>query len=84
VLIVTMGVNVGCRYGVNFPRRLTLLGIMLGLREGAGFRDFVGRTLGELVEPSQQASVLRQTLKAYFDTNCNQWPASGFSDTELS
>ncbi len=70
-LALTIAQNTAANMPVEYDN-MGLLGIMLGLREGAGFRDFVGRTLGELVEPSQQASALRQTLKAYFDTNCNQ------------
>jgi sugar diacid utilization regulator len=48
-------------------------GLLMSIRDGADFHEFVKETLGKLLkEKSPQREVLLQTLRAFFSCNCSQ------------
>ena len=52
-------------------------GLLMSIRNGADFHEFVKDTLGKLLkEKSPQREVLLQTLRAYFSCNCSQQAAA--------
>jgi len=54
-----------------------LLGLIMGLQEGVGFSDFAVKILKNIADDAQSQSVtLRETLKAFLASNCNQREAA--------
>mgnify|MGYP001083158559 FL=1 len=54
-----------------------LLGLIMGLQEGIGFNDFAAKVLKGIAGDDQAQSVtLRETLKAFLESNCNQRDAA--------
>jgi DNA-binding PucR family transcriptional regulator len=52
-------------------------GLLMSIRDGADFHEFVKETLGKLLkEKSPQREVLLQTLRAFFSCNCSQQAAA--------
>jgi len=52
-------------------------GLLMSIRDGADFHEFVRETLGKLLkEKSPQREVLLQTLRAFFSCNCSQQAAA--------
>jgi DNA-binding PucR family transcriptional regulator len=52
-------------------------GLLMSIREGADFHEFVKEALGKLLkEKSPQREVLLQTLRAFFSCNCSQQAAA--------
>ncbi|GLR91691.1 helix-turn-helix domain-containing protein [Bradyrhizobium iriomotense] len=54
-----------------------IAGLLMGIRDGADFHEFVNETLGKLLEEkSPQREVLLQTLRTFFSCNCSQQAAA--------
>lgn len=52
-------------------------GLLMSIREGADFHEFIGQTLADLKsEKSSQREVLLQTLRVFFACNCSQHAAA--------
>ena len=52
-------------------------GLLMSIRDGADFHEFVKETLGKLLkEKSPQREVLLQTLRTFFSCNCSQQAAA--------
>jgi sugar diacid utilization regulator len=52
-------------------------GLLMSIRDGADFQEFVADTLGALLkEKSPQREVLLQTLRAFFSCDCSQQAAA--------
>jgi DNA-binding PucR family transcriptional regulator len=52
-------------------------GLLMGIRDGADFHEFVKEKLGTLLKAkSPQREVLLQTLRTFFSCNCSQQAAA--------
>ena len=68
------------RRAIRFEE-MGLLGLIMGLQEGVGFNDFATKVLKGIADEGQsQAATLRETLKAYLASNCNQRQAAEILD----